>query len=82
MKSLHVISFILVIIGGLNWGLVGLGGFFGGNWNVVNLIIGSWPVLEWIVYVLVGLGAIVLLWTHKKDCRVCSSGAPTAPMGM
>ena len=54
MKALHVISFILVIIGGLNWGLVGLGGFMGSNWNVVNMIVGSMPAIEWLVYVLVG----------------------------
>jgi uncharacterized membrane protein YuzA (DUF378 family) len=83
MKALHVVSFILVIVGGLNWGLVGLGAFAGGNWNLVNLILGSWPTVEWLVYVLVGLGALVLIFTHKKDCRVCSSsGMSSAPMGM
>ncbi|MBU6321351.1 MAG: DUF378 domain-containing protein [Patescibacteria group bacterium] len=80
MKALHVISFILVVIGGLNWGLVGLGGFAGANWNVVHMILGSWPALEWIVYVLVGLGALVLLFTHKKDCRQCSAGAMGSAM--
>ena len=40
MKALHMTAWILVIIGGLNWLLVGLGGFFGSNWNVVNLILG------------------------------------------
>lgn len=80
MKALHVISFILVIIGGLNWGLVGLGGFAGANWNVVHLILGAWPTVEWIVYVLVGLGALVLLFSHKKDCRQCSvSAMPSGP---
>lgn len=73
MKALHVISFILVVIGGLNWGLVGLGGFMGSDWNVVHMILGSWPSVEWIVYILVGLGALVLLFTHKKDCRTCST---------
>ena len=77
MKALHIISFILVIIGGLNWGLVGLGGFMGSDWNVVHMILGFSPTIEWLVYLLVGLGAIVLLATHKKDCRTCSA----APMG-
>ena len=68
-------AFILLIVGGLNWGLVGLGGFFGANWNVVNLILGSWPSVEWIVYILVGLSAILLVCTHKKNCKVCSTGS-------
>ena len=81
MKALHVISFILVIIGGLNWGLVGLGGFMGSNWNVVNMIVGSMPAIEWLVYVLVGVGAVVLAATHKSDCRACVVGAAPASMG-
>lgn len=55
------ISKILVIIGGLNWGLVGLGNLMGSDWNVVNMILGSIPTLEAIVYVLVGLSAIKML---------------------
>ena len=77
-----MLAFVLVIIGGLNWGLVGIGAFAGSNWNVVNLILGSWPSVEWIVYVLVGLSAILLLSTHKKDCRVCSSGGMSSGSGM
>ena len=79
MKALHMIAFILLANGGLNWGLVGLGGFFGGaDWNVVHLILGSWPVLEWLVYVLVGLSTLWLIFTHKKDCRMCAGNKPMA----
>ena len=74
MKSLHAVSFVLVIIGALNWGLVGLGGFAGGDWNVVSMVLGSWPAVEWIVYVLVGLSAVYLVFTHKRDCRMCNAG--------
>jgi uncharacterized membrane protein YuzA (DUF378 family) len=73
MKALHMIAFILLVIGGLNWGLVGIGGFAGANWNVVNLLLGSWPSVEWIVYILVGLSALWLVIGHKKDCRTCSA---------
>ncbi len=54
------LSCILLIVGGLNWGLVGLAALVsaGSNWNVVNLLLGSWPMVEAIVYVLVGLAAI------------------------
>ena len=55
-----MLSFILVIIGGLNWGLVGLGGFLGGDWNVVHMILGSWPSVESFVYLLVGIGTFTL----------------------
>jgi hypothetical protein len=81
MKALHVTAFILLVIGGLNWGLIGLGGFAGSDWNVVHLILGSWPSIEWIVYILVGLSALLLLVKHKKECKMCSSGG-SMPMGM
>ena len=72
MKALHMIAFILLAIGGLNWGLVGLGGFAGSDWNVVHMVLGSWQTVEWAVYVLVGISAVWLLIGHKKDCKVCS----------
>lgn len=80
MKSLHGISFALVVIGGLNWGLVALGNWMGSNWNVVNLLLGSWPTVENVVYLLVGLSAISFLVSHKSTCRECS--ASSAPAGM
>ena len=52
------VSWLLVIIGGINWGLVGLGTFLEMNLNVVNLLLGAWPVVEAIVYILVGLAAV------------------------
>jgi hypothetical protein len=67
-------AFILAVVGGLNWGLVGIGELAGSNLNVVNLILGSVPMLESIVYILVGLSALYLVLTHKRDCRQCSSG--------
>ena len=75
----HKISKILVIIGGLNWGLVGIGMFMGSNWNVVNLVLGSMPIVEAIVYVLVGLAAIAMIFGCKckkcmEKCAVCSAG--------
>ena len=75
MKILHMIAFILVIIGGLNWGLVGLGWIVGGgaNWNVVELLLGAGSTLSGIVYILVGLSAVWLGVTHKKDCKACSA---------
>lgn len=74
MKALHMVTFILVVVGGLNWGLVGLGGFMGANWNVVNMILGAWPQVEWAVYVLVGLSTIWVLVKHPKECRMCMGG--------
>lgn len=69
MNALKKIAFVLVIIGALNWGLVGIGGFLGSNWNIVNLILGSMSVIENIVYLLVGLSALLMVFGGK--CGTC-----------
>ncbi|HBB38067.1 MAG TPA: hypothetical protein DEP63_04900 [Candidatus Magasanikbacteria bacterium] len=71
--SASKVLYALVIIGALNWGLVGLGGFFDGNWNVVNLLLGSWAWLEWLVYLLVGVSGVVMLMGGCKcsKCKAC-----------
>ncbi len=75
MKALHMIGFILLAVGGLNWGLVGLSMLVNGTmeWNVVHMILGSMPTVEAIVYVLVGLSAVWIGIMHKSDCKMCSS---------
>lgn len=68
MKMLHMVAFLLVIVGALNWGLVGLFHF-----NLVTAVLGSLPMLENLVYILVGVSAVYLAATHKNDCKTCAS---------
>ena len=72
-KSVHMVAWILIIVGGLNWGLVGLGSLMGGSWNLVNMLLGSMPMVESLVYLLVGLSAVFEVATHKKNCRMCGN---------
>ncbi len=67
------VMWALLLIGALNWGLVGLGGFFGGDWNVVTLIFGSWEWLVNLIYLLVGVsGAMMLMGGCKcAKCKAC-----------
>ncbi len=67
MEMIKKIGGILVIVGAINWGLIGLGGFFGGDWNIVHMILGSLPQLEWIVYVLVGVFGVWSIFGGKKQ---------------
>lgn len=62
MKGLQQAANILVIVGALNWGLVGLLDI-----NLVNMILGSVAGLEKIVYILVGLSGVLMLaqWNKK-----------------
>lgn len=71
MKALSTLAVILTVVGAVNWGLVGLGDFIGSNLNLVDLILGSWPTLEGIVYLLVGVSGIVVGWAHlTKKCHM------------
>lgn len=65
---LCLLVLVLLLAGGLNWGLVGLGGFLGKDLNVLNMLLGSVAWLENGVYVLVGLAALY------KLVRVCTGG--------
>ena len=71
MKALHMIAWILVIIGGLVWLVIGL--------FTVNVVAYLGDTLARIVYVLVGLSALYELFTHKANCKMCSSSSPMMP---
>lgn len=62
MRTAHWISLALLIIGGLNWGIIGLS-----NENLVNMIFGQ---LDRVIYVIVGLAALYELYfaaTTNRD---------------
>ncbi len=63
-NTLDLVALILVVVGGLNWGLVGVFDF-----NLVDAIFGMIPMLSRIIYILVGLSAIYIIWMKlsKKD---------------
>lgn len=57
MKGLNMVALVLVVVGGLNWGLVGLL-----NFNLVTALLGT-GMLTSLVYDLVGLSAIYVAFT-------------------
>lgn len=62
MKTLHMAAWWLAVIGAVNWGLVGAGWLAGNaDWNVVHMLLGAWPQVEAVVYVLVGLSGLWLV---------------------
>lgn len=62
MKWLNVITLILIIIGGINWGLVGLFQF-----NLVEVIFGFSPTLLTIIYIIVGLSGLWQIMPLSKS---------------
>lgn len=70
-SPLCLVSMVLLLVGGLNWGLVGLGMLLGSNLNVVNMLFGSWPTVEAVVYLLVGLMAVKVLVFKAMGAGKC-----------
>ena len=66
MRALNIVTLVLLIVGGLNWGLVGAFDF-----DLVAAIFGDMSPLSRIVYVLVGLAAIyqIIPLTKGADQR-------------
>ncbi len=57
MKVIDTIALVLIIIGAINWGLVGIF-----NFNLVEAIFGAMSVISRIIYILVGISG---LWAIK-----------------
>jgi uncharacterized membrane protein YuzA (DUF378 family) len=60
------VAWVLVLIGAINWGLIGIG-----NVNLVNWIFGNWPMIERVIYAVVGVAAVYAIIT---SCRGCGKG--------
>ena len=60
-KVIGVLAWILLVVGGLNWGLVGLF-----DLDLVALIFGDMTLLSRTVYILVGLSAIFASFMPPK----------------
>lgn len=74
MKTFHVIVITLVLIGALNWGLIGLFDF-----NLVSALFGVDSALSNIVYVLVGLSALAVMFTEYALYRQEHHPVRTSP---
>ena len=66
---MHKITFILLVIGGLNWLLVGLLG-----WDISRWLGGMESAVSRVIYILVGLSAVVELVKHSSNCKMCKKG--------
>lgn len=61
MNALDWVAMVLLIVGGLNWGLVGLF-----NYDLVATLFGTQTPVSRVVYVLVGLSALYSIYTSSK----------------
>ncbi len=62
MKVIDIIALILVIVGAINWGLIGLF-----NFDLVAMLFGSMSAISRIIYTLVGIAG---LWSIRFFARI------------
>ena len=62
MRSLNIITLLLVIIGAINWGLIG---FF--QFNLIDTIFGVGTVFSRIIYAIVGICGLYAISFCAKD---------------
>lgn len=62
---MHMVAFVLLVIGGLNWLLVVF------DKNLVEMIFGD-SIITTIIYSLVGLAALYEIVAHKNHCSSCT----------
>lgn len=62
-KGLHMVTFTLVLVGALNWGLSIWG------WDIANWGLGV--TVDKIIYALVALSALYEIASHKSSCKCC-----------
>lgn len=68
MRNLDLLDWstlVLVIVGAVNWGLVGIGqlaNLGGDTYNLVNILLGSYPDIEAAFYLLVGLAGLYQIY--------------------
>jgi uncharacterized membrane protein YuzA (DUF378 family) len=73
MKPLNLITLILVIVGGVNWGLVGVAQF-----DLVAAIFGAGSAMARVVYTLVGLSALYQILPLLKAVQIDEPRAQAA----
>jgi uncharacterized membrane protein YuzA (DUF378 family) len=73
-RGMHMLAFILLAVGGLNWLLVGLF-----QWDIGSIFGGMDATISRVIYVLVGLSAIYEIATHARRCRECKPDMRSMP---
>jgi uncharacterized membrane protein YuzA (DUF378 family) len=70
LNWLDWVAFVLVIVGALNWGLVG---FF--NYNLVDAIFGTGSTVSAIIYAVVGLSGLYVIYSLYKISEAAATTA-------
>ena len=74
MKVIHIVTFSLIIIGGVNWLILGVSG-----WDIGEIFGGQDEMASKVLYILIGLAAVYEISTHKSRCKECAAKGTATP---
>ncbi len=61
LTTVDIVALVLLVVGGLNWGLVGIA-----DTNLVDMIFGVGSMLSRLIYIVVGVAALYVAWLWMK----------------
>jgi uncharacterized membrane protein YuzA (DUF378 family) len=61
MDTLYSVSFLISILGALQWGIIGIGGFLGKNLNLISFLSRGNSTIEYSIYIVIGIFALVYI---------------------
>lgn len=66
MNLLYSVSFVITVLGGIFWGLIGAGGFIGKNLNLIAFLSRGNSLIEYCTYLFIGICALFYVWISSK----------------
>lgn len=72
MEIFYGVVLILVVIGAINWGLIGLF-----NYNLVGSIFGERSALARVIYALVGIAGVITIFVLSRVIPCAAGSSPT-----
>lgn len=67
LQKIYSVSFIVVALAGVQWGLIGIGGFLNKNFNIINKLSFGNIHIEYGIYSVIGLFSILFIWLSSKN---------------
>ncbi len=67
LNKIYILSFLLIVFGGIQWGLVGIGALLNKNFNLINHLSRGNIYAEYGLYILIGVFSIMYVWLSTKN---------------
>lgn len=67
LQKIYTLSFTLIVLGGVQWGLVGVGALLNKNFNIIHKVSMGNIHAEYGFYILIGIFSLLYVWLSTKN---------------